>query len=444
MTTTRRTSVTEQSESAVEQPAGESAVEQPAGESAVEQSAGEPAARSQDAERIRALDFSQPTKFTTELRRRIARSLDGFSASLYTVLAGVTKADVEVSLGDVSQYTWAAAKARLPADSVAVAVEARAIERRMLMSVELPLMLQTIECLLGGEAAHAPAERHLTDVDWVLAKGVLDSIVAQLSVAWEDLGAPALTRGEVDIEGDAGVLPAAGEPTLSVVFDTRIDALRSTVSLLIPWDSIEPITESIRGGYGAPAADPRGREALRRSVAGANVLLRAEIGSVQMPIEHMLELAPGALVQLQERADDGVLLFAEGVSIARGHPGRSGLRRALKLVATGEPAVRADTYAKLGRNELERARAHLHSTRENPESRAILRSIFVRVWAELGRTHMPLGRSLELAQGAVVELDQAAEAPVELFANGLCFANGRLVVTTEGAWGIEVDALVRE
>jgi flagellar motor switch/type III secretory pathway protein FliN len=55
---------------------------------------------------------------------------------------------------------------------------------------------------------------------------------------------------------------------------------------------------------------------------------------------------------------------------------------------------------------------------------------------------MALGTALDLAAGAVVELDQAAQAPVELFANGLCFANGSLVVTPEGAWGIQVEALV--
>ena len=136
-----------------------------------------------------------------------------------------------------------------------------------------------------------------------------------------------------------------------------------------------------------------------------------------------------------------MLLFAEGVSLGRGRPGRSGPRRAVKLTATGEPPVHADVYAKLGRAELERARAHLHDPREHPEDPAMLRSIFVRVWAELGRTHLPLGAALELTQGVVVELDQRAEAPVELFANGLCFANGSLVVTADGLWGVQVAEL---
>ncbi len=393
---------------------------------------------------VRTLDFSQPTKFTTELRRRIGRSLELFCDGLGAWMAVELKAEVEVALVDVSQHTWAAAKAQLPADAVAVAVEAESIERNMLLSVQLPLVLQSLECLLGGEAAQAPAERHLTEIDWVLTRGVLDAMVNQLSVAWDELGGTELTRGEVDIEGDAGVLTPIGEPTLSVTLEAKIDGLASTVSLLIPWGAIEPITNSIRGAGSEPrSSDPLAAEALRRGVAGAQVLLRAEVGSVQMPIERMLDLTPGALLELEDGAEDGVLLFAEGVSLGRGRPGRSGSRRAVKLISTSEPAVRADTYAKLGRSELERARAHLAEARENPEGREILRSIFVRVWVELGRTHLPLGGALELAQGAVVELDQAADAPVELFANGLCFANGGLVVTGDGAWGVQLGELLQ-
>jgi flagellar motor switch protein FliM len=397
----------------------------------------------EDSERLRALDFSQPTKFTTELRRRIGRVLDPFCDALGAWLSGELRADVELGLTDIGQHTWAAAKARLPADAIAVAVEAESIERPMLLSVELPLVLQALECLLGGEAAQAPPERHLTEIDWVLTRGLLDAVVHELSSAWGEIDGPVLKRGEVDTEGDAGVFTPVGEPTLSVSFRCTIEGQSSAMSLLIPWAAIEPVAESMRGAGGqALEADAQGADALRRGLAGAQVLLRAEIGSVQMPIEQMLELVPGALVQFRERSEDGVRLFAEEVSLGRGRPGRSGTRRAVKLDCTSEPPSRAETYAKLGRAELERARAHVQSTRENSEGRTILRSIFVRVWAELGRTHQPLGRALELTTGAVVELDQMAESPVELFANGLCFANGSLVVTGEGEWGVQVDALL--
>ena len=72
---------------------------------------------------------------------------------------------MQLGIAEVDQHTWAASKARLPADAIAIAIEAPAIVRQMLLSIEQPLLLQALECLLGGQAAQAPSERHLTDVD---------------------------------------------------------------------------------------------------------------------------------------------------------------------------------------------------------------------------------------------------------------------------------------
>ena len=70
-----------------------------------------------------------------------------------------------------------------------------------------------------------------------------------------------------------------------------------------------------------------------------------------------------------------------------------------------------------------------------------LGGIELRVWAELGRTDLALGRALGLPLGSVVELDQAAEAPIDLYVNGLRFAQGHLIVTDDGEWAFHCDAV---
>jgi flagellar motor switch protein FliN/FliY len=60
----------------------------------------------------------------------------------------------------------------------------------------------------------------------------------------------------------------------------------------------------------------------------------------------------------------------------------------------------------------------------------------------LGRTAMPLGRLLRLGRGAVIALDPSPEDEVEILANGLAVAKGRVVI--EGsAISVEVTELVR-
>ena len=65
----------------------------------------------------------------------------------------------------------------------------------------------------------------------------------------------------------------------------------------------------------------------------------------------------------------------------------------------------------------------------------------LRVWAEIGRTRMPLSDAVALAHGSVVDLDRLHDEPVDLFVNGLHYATGRLV-TVEGEWALTIDTVV--
>ena len=94
------------------------------------------------------------------------------------------------------------------------------------------------------------------------------------------------------------------------------------MALLIPWSAIEPVAgELARYPQRRTARRPAREPAVQRGLAEAQVLLRAEVGSVQMPVEEMLALAPGTLLTLDARAAEGVGLFAEGVALGQGKPG---------------------------------------------------------------------------------------------------------------------------
>jgi flagellar motor switch protein FliM len=391
------------------------------------------------APRIRTVDFSQPTKFTVELRRRIVRVLGPFCEAFAIRLSSELRAPVELAVADSSQLTWSAAKAQLPPHAIAVALDVQQVERHMLLGIEPALISQSLECLLGGTASQAPSERKLSEIDWALTRRLLETMTAQLNHAWRDLGGLQLGLGEVDLEGDAGVIAPIGEPTFAVTLRGTIDGLPSTMSLLIPWSAIAPVADEIFGAGRKPEdADPQEGRAVRRGLAGANVLLRAEVGSARMPVEQMLALTPGTLLALEDRAEDGVQLYAEGVPLGRARPGLRGARRAIKLTDAMTPAGPLATHSaappKPGVLDGESAPAHEGLTR--------MLGVPVRVWAELGRTRIPLGNALELPPGTVIELDQGAEAPIELFVNGLCFAHGSLEVAAEGEWAVQIDTLV--
>jgi flagellar motor switch protein FliN/FliY len=73
---------------------------------------------------------------------------------------------------------------------------------------------------------------------------------------------------------------------------------------------------------------------------------------------------------------------------------------------------------------------------------AALRDVTVRVWAELGRTRMSSGRIVALPGGAVVELDREIDEPIDIYADGMRFATGRLLVTEDGGLAIRVEEIL--
>jgi flagellar motor switch protein FliN/FliY len=79
--------------------------------------------------------------------------------------------------------------------------------------------------------------------------------------------------------------------------------------------------------------------------------------------------------------------------------------------------------------------------RPGPTSQSI-RQVPVRLSVELGRTRMPVGDAVRLWRGAVVDLDTAVDAPLDIRLNGLRLAEGRLVLVDGSAWAVRIDRIV--
>jgi flagellar motor switch protein FliN/FliY len=69
-----------------------------------------------------------------------------------------------------------------------------------------------------------------------------------------------------------------------------------------------------------------------------------------------------------------------------------------------------------------------------------LLDVKVRVWAEIGRTRMPLADAVALSEGMLVDLDREHHEAIELYVNGMRLGAGRLV-TVDGEWALAIDEI---
>jgi flagellar motor switch protein FliM len=280
--------------------------------------------------RLRTVDFSRPTKFSADQQRRITRATETFCQTANTRLSTELRVPVEFEVINTVQLTWSAAQQQLPPESLSVLLDVNPIGTRMLLTAEQSFVLAGLESLLGGSPERQPKGRRLSEIDWSLTRRLFESLVHQLSLVWQELGGVTLSAGEIDPH-DASQVASVSEPTFTVLIECRMAKQSFAMALVIPWVAIEPIEDAISGRDTSHDEEVLSTSPMQKALSDVPVTLRAEVASVDLEVSEILSLVPGSIVKFGVPADDGIMLFAENVKLARAQPGSHGPRRAVQI-----------------------------------------------------------------------------------------------------------------
>src|SRR5271168_5099646 len=83
----------------------------------------------------------------------------------------------------------------------------------------------------------------------------------------------------------------------------------------------------------------------------------------------------------------------------------------------------------------------MSATAELPNNLNIVLDVPVSLAIELGGCQLPMRAVLQLTIGSVIQLDKAADAPVELSINGKLIARGEVVVIEE-RFGVKITEVI--
>lgn len=281
--------------------------------------------------RVRAIDFSRPTKFTQEQQRRLARAHEDFCRLLATRLSAELRLAVDLDVLSLDQLTWYGGLTDLPDPSISGILELSPLGTRMLMTLEMGLIVRLIDRLLGGNGLTKVRPQGLTEIETVLARRVFSMLLDQLSATWEETVGLTLALHDLETAPSNANLAPPSEPALRLTIEVKIERFSSTLTLMIPYRAIEPVASKLAGGtYGEQGPDPHSREAMVEALSRVEVEVQAEAARVDLSIEEVLALEAGSTVPLGP-AGVGTLCVG-GVPVYRVRPGRNGARRAVAIL----------------------------------------------------------------------------------------------------------------
>ncbi|MCW3039535.1 MAG: hypothetical protein JWM31_1440 [Solirubrobacterales bacterium] len=231
----------------------------------------------------------------------------------------------------------------------------------------------------------------------------------------------------------AGVHPMAAAQTPAVMADVGyVDGVTGGNVMVIGVEGARRLAAAMMGGDPNDVIAGGELSELDFSAVGEamNQMMSAAAMATSAVLGDEVEIAPPnvRLVQSLAEAQDGV----EQV----------GLACTVEFTLCGAPCLLVQLVPHAFIVRMTRALdEHTESYETAPLSDA-LRHVPVRVWAELGRAQMPSGRVVGLPSGALVELDREVEDPIDLYADGMRFATGRLQVCEDGTLAVRVVEIV--
>jgi len=289
--------------------------------------------------RVQEIDFRRPTKFPRDLVRRLEHAHESFCRTASSGLSAELRASFELSVAGSEQLPYGTAMAESDPDSLLAVLKVSPLESELALIIEMPLALRLVDRLLGGGGKPREGSADsLTDLEIVIVRRAITSIVEPLSATWLDMADVHFAIGSMQTSPMTFQLVPPSEPVLMMHLEARLDGLVSPLVLCIPYRSVEPIVDKLEQRHyeGQDVGDPAAANKVHQAISGVDVQLRAEAGAVDMKASEVLGIEVGDVIRLRRPASKGVVVYAGDVPTYVAMPGRNGNARALKITGAWE------------------------------------------------------------------------------------------------------------
>lgn len=258
---------------------------------------------------------------------------DRFSRSLRIALFHHLRKGVQIDAGTVTLVKHFELIERLASPSYMTLVGLRPLRGTMLVVIDAPLVIATVESRFGGNGRFPvnKPQRDFTTVEHKVMSRVTEIVLEQFTGAWQRVAdlRPEVLRHEFNPQF-AGIT-AAGEQVIVTTFRIKVDNGEGALLIVIPVAMLGPIHEQLMHAVASDTAEPDGHwfEQLKAGIEQVTMPLRVELAEIEMSVSELLELSPGDVFEIER--PQSVVIEAEGVPLFRGRWGRYGAKSAVRI-----------------------------------------------------------------------------------------------------------------
>jgi flagellar motor switch protein FliM len=280
-------------------------------------------------------DFKRPERVSKDQIRAISSIHEVFARNFGATLSGMLRTIIDVRVVGVEQLTYYEFIHSLPNPTCFMVLEAPPLEGQMCLELSPLIVYPFIDRLLGGDNTNLfVPQRPLTSIEWRLMGRIVDRALEHLSEVWRNLVEADFSLSETESNPQLVHIVAATEVVVFITFEIRLGQTAGTMSLCIPFNTIESVLSHLATQswfYKARPPTDLQEKRLLRNLVKSKVSLTAYLGRTTIPLSDLRGLKRGDVLPVEKQTSDELILKIAGRNKFAGRPGQFRGRRALRL-----------------------------------------------------------------------------------------------------------------
>ncbi|MFW5808290.1 MAG: flagellar motor switch protein FliM, partial [Spirochaetota bacterium] len=204
------------------------------------------------------------------------------------------------------------------------------------LEIDPSITFTIIDKLFGGTGEPTKISRELTDIELSVMEGIVVRILGNLREAWSNVIDLRPRLGNIETNPQFAQIVPPSEMVVLITLETKVGDVEGMTNLCLPYITIEPVISKLSAQYWFSSvrkgATDENLQIIQNRLENVSLDVVAEIGSVMVTMEEVLNLTPGDVVKLPKtKTDSDMTLKIEGRRKFKCRPGMVGNRIAVQI-----------------------------------------------------------------------------------------------------------------
>ncbi len=286
--------------------------------------------------KVKIYDFRRPDKFSKDQIRTLQMMHESFARLTTTALSAQLRALVGVHVASVDQLTYEEFVRSIPNPTTLAVVNMDPLKGSAVLEIDPSITFTIIDKLFGGTGEPTKISRELTDIELSVMEGIVVRILGNLREAWSNVIDLRPRLGNIETNPQFAQIVPPSEMVVLITLETKVGDVEGMTNLCLPYITIEPVISKLSAQYWFSSvrkgATDENLQIIQNRLENVSLDVVAEIGSVMVTMQEVLNLTVGDVIKLPKtKTDSDMTLKIEGRNKFKCRPGMVGNRVSVQI-----------------------------------------------------------------------------------------------------------------